>query len=166
MSHVLTDAEAQLTLPIDGLQPTATSLLTTWRGPVIGNQAKLEALLGRPLPAELFEFQPWGHRIVVSRDEPLKRIGSIHVPDTAQLPPARGTVISCGPSVGLGRHDYVGHCPVTPERLIGARVLFGAYAGQSLKIDPRDDEYLTYTVILTENEIWGLVGALPEEPLT
>ena len=161
-SQVLSDMEAQLSLAFD----TPPEWTTTQPAqPLVADQAKLQALLGRELPDALFTFRPWGHRVVITRDEPLRKIGGIHVPETALTPPARGTVVSVGPLVGTGHASFTGYCPYLPQRLLGAKVLFGAYAGQSLRIDPRDDDYLTYTVILTENEIWGLVGDLPEGSL-
>jgi len=177
MSRVLTDEEAERSLspgsPIsveDLKDPEIMARIARWQaypdgGGFVANQAKLEALLGRKLPDELFQFQPWGYRVVVTRDEPLRKIGGIHLPDSSLVPPARGTVVSVGHQVGRNFNAATNICPLPASQLLGATVLFGNYAGQSLKIDPRDDDYLTYNVILTEGEIWGLVGELPKESL-
>jgi len=69
-------------------------------------------------PADGAHWEPLGDGVVVRRDAPLEKVGSIQVPGRAQRPPQTGVVVSVGPGVQ----------EVTP----GDRVLFAFHSGQDL----------------------------------
>ena len=130
--------------------------------PLIANQAKLEKIVGRSLPAEVFNFAPWGHRLVVVRAEPIKEIRGIHLPNEQVL--AQGWVLSVGQDVGLPSPGAVGICPIPRERLLGCNVLFGAYAGLPLKTgDPLESEFESQFTVMCDLDVWGTIGDPPEE---
>lgn len=123
--------------------------------PFILPQADAERIVGHPLPAELFEWAVTGHRILVVTDKPRDRYGPILLPKQSQKRPARGWVISCGELVGRPWHPAGGECvsywplsrPHTtedggtlwspdPASILGARILFPAYAGEPITVDP------------------------------
>lgn len=129
--------------------------------PVIADQKRFERHIGRKLPADLFKFAPWGHKMVVVREVPVRRIGNIHVPEVAVEKLAEGWVLSAGPDVGFG-----GVCPYPRERLIGCNVVFGKYAGDDISVTTADplvdkEEESLYTII-RDSDIWGTVGDPPE----
>ena len=101
-----------------------------------------EDLVGHPLPDQLFEWVPIGHRIHVVVEAPKSKIGEIIVPKSAQKRPARGWVVAAGELVGTRwspSGEATGWWPLSPpSTILGARVIFGAYAGRSLLIDPTD----------------------------
>ena len=125
--------------------------------PYILPRATAEALVGRRLPAELFDWPLLGHRILVALEPPKTRFGSIIVPVQSQKLPARGHVISAGELVGTPWHPASGECTAywplrsaietehgirivpDPSTILGARVLFSAYAGDALLLDPDDE---------------------------
>lgn len=125
--------------------------------PYILDQATAERLTKRRLPRELFNWPPLGHRLYVVLEPPKTRYGLIHVPGQAQKLPARGTVIAVGELVGRrwtpASGECIGYWPLTasvetpdgirqtpaPWTLLGVRVLFSAYAGEALLIDPDEE---------------------------
>lgn len=137
-----------------------------WDGtPLIANQALLEAIVGRPIHPEIFDFAPWGHRIVIVREEPLRiSAGGIHLPHVVQL--AQGWVLSVGHQVGeVSMGGPVGSCPLSRERLLGCKVLFGKYAGEPIKTGDvaKEDDFTADFVLLTDFDIYGTVGEAPKE---
>ncbi len=128
---------------------------------VVGNPEKLEQIVGRPIPREIFEFIPWGRRLVVLREEALRMTGGgLHIPDTAQQPLAQGWVISCGHLVGDAATPAgpCGGAPLLGTELIGRKVLFGKYAGTTLQTgDPLENEWEGQFVLLTDGDLWGEV---------
>jgi chaperonin GroES len=98
------------------------------------------------------EIRPLYDRIIVKRiDQQRQTASGIVIPDTATEKPEQGDVIA----VGTGRLLQDGSVqPLQVTR--GDRVLFGKYAGQTVKID--DQELL----VLKEEDVLGIL----EEPPT
>lgn len=94
-------------------------------------------------------IRPLYDRIIVQRLEEEKQTASgIVIPDTAKEKPEQGEVIAVG-SGRLLQDGTVLPLQVKP----GERVLFGKYAGQTVKIDDR--EYL----VLKEEDVLGVIEA-------
>lgn len=162
MTAPLTPEQAMATL--DGPLPTGEPIDDP--NGYTADRAALEKHTGLVLPEEIFDFEPWGTRIVVAHVPSERRIGMIWVPEVAKQKVAQGWVVSVGARVGKGRYDYVGWCPCPPRELLGAKVVFGQYAGQTLKTGAGDDDYDSGWSILTENECWGAMrSSFPAEPL-
>lgn len=156
--------EEQLTLP--GME--VPSPKADWQPdlPIIGDQADMEKVVGRPLPKGLFDLAPWGHRLVVVREAP-KGFRRITRDDGTEVQleipnpdiPTTGWVVSVGDRVGLGRPDFAGHCPFDRRQLIGKKVLFGQWVGSPLQFDERgENEYESLYTILLDGDVWGTVG--------
>ncbi|MCS6786870.1 MAG: co-chaperone GroES [Thiobacillaceae bacterium] len=76
------------------------------------------------------QIRPLHDRIIVKRLEAERKTASgIVIPDTAAEKPEQGEVIAVGP----GRLDDRGK-RVPMEVKVGDRVLFGKYAGQTVKV--------------------------------
>ena len=85
---------------------------------------------------------PLHDRVVVKRFEEKESIkGGIIIPDSAKEKPQEGEVVA----VGAGKREKGERIPLDVK--VGARVLFGKYSGNDIKID--DEEYM----ILKEDEI-------------
>ena len=94
------------------------------------------------------KFRPLHDRVVVKRiDAEAKTKGGIIIPDTAKEKPSQGEVVAVGPG---GRDETGKLIPI--DLKVGDRVLFGKYAGQTVKID--GDEIL----VMREEDIVGVVG--------
>jgi chaperonin GroES len=93
------------------------------------------------------QIRPLYDRIIVKRLEEEKQTASgIVIPDTAKEKPEQGEVIA----VGHGRLLQDG--TVLPLQVKpGEKVLFGKYAGQTVKLD--DEEFL----VLKEEDILGVI---------
>lgn len=109
----------------------------------LAREASREKETGRPLK----DFQPLNDRLAVERDPPESKIGSIVIPDTAQQKLARGTVVAVGP----GAKDEQG-VRKSMDVELGARVLFGKYAGDDVKIEDRD------VTIIRECDVIGVIA--------
>ncbi len=133
------------------------------RGPILGARSKLEKVVGRELPAVFWEspgFCLWGPRVLVARVEPIRKVGSIEIPDRYQTPLSEGWVLAAGPQVDF-QTEY-GGCPYPPEDLIGRKVLFGKYSGQALKVgDLGEDDFTSLYTIMPAAEIWLDYGPPP-----
>ena len=92
-------------------------------------------------------IRPLYDRIIVKRTEQQKKTPSgIVIPDTAGEKPEQGEVIA----VGSGRlldDGSVRALQVKP----GDRVIFGKYAGQTVKLD--EEEFL----VLKEEDVFGVI---------
>jgi chaperonin GroES len=77
------------------------------------------------------KLRPLHDRVIVKRmEEERKTASGIVIPDTATEKPDQGEVMAVGP----GKRDERG--TVNPlDVKVGNRVLFGKYAGQSVKVD-------------------------------
>lgn len=101
------------------------------------------------------EIRPLYDRIIVKRiDQQRQTASGIVIPDTATEKPEQGDVIA----VGNGRLLHDGS--VWPLQVTkGDRVLFGKYAGQTVKID--DQELL----VLKEEDVLGILETSPTASL-
>lgn len=100
------------------------------------------------------QIRPLYDRIIVKRIDPLRQTASgIVIPDTAAEKPEQGEVIA----VGNGRLLQDG--AVRPLQLQpGERILFGKYAGQTVKLD--DQELL----VLREEDVLGVIEGSTAAP--
>lgn len=95
------------------------------------------------------KFRPLHDKVVIRREEEeTKSAGGIVLPGSAAEKPARGKVIA----VGIGKILENGEVrPLDVKE--GDQVIFGQYAGSTVKLD--GDEYL----IMAESEILAIVTA-------
>ena len=117
---------------------------------------KVEEMIGGPIPQDIWEFQPWGPRILVRQDLPEDKIGSIFVPETAKEPLQSGIVVKVGPGVGeKGNRESSPY--LTQAALVGLPVIFGQWAGKTIYSgeDSRRDPYAGLWVLMHEDDIWG-----------
>lgn len=93
------------------------------------------------------KIRPLHDRVIVKRmEEERKTASGIVIPDTAAEKPDQGEVIAVGP----GKRDDSGKL-IAMELKVGDRVLFGKYAGQTVKV--KGDELL----VMREEDIMGVV---------
>lgn len=94
------------------------------------------------------KIRPLHDRVIVKRlDNERKTASGIVIPETAAEKPDQGEVLAVGP----GKLDDTGkRMPVDVK--VGDRVLFGKYAGQTVKVD--GDELL----VMREEDIMGVVA--------
>ena len=94
-------------------------------------------------------IRPLHDRIVVKRG-PTERTtaGGIVIPDTAGEKPDQGEVVAVGGGKRLENGDIR-----APDVKVGDKVLFGKYAGTTVKI--RDEEVL----VIREEDIMGVLEA-------
>ncbi len=92
-------------------------------------------------------IRPLHDRVVVRRlEEEAKSAGGIVLPDSAKEKPVQGEILAVGP----GKVTDAGeNRPLDVN--VGDKVIFGQYAGNSVKIG--GEEYL----IMSENEIFGVI---------
>ncbi|MFZ5525739.1 MAG: co-chaperone GroES [Pseudomonadota bacterium] len=93
-------------------------------------------------------IRPLHDRLVVKRSEPeLKTASGIVIPDSAGEKPEQGEVLAVGPGKRNDRGDLIA-LSVKP----GDRILFGKYAGQTVKVEGeevlviREDDVLAVLV--------------------
>ena len=92
-------------------------------------------------------IRPLHDRVIVKRlDEEKKTASGIVIPDTAAEKPEQGEVMS----VGKGKLNDAGEL-VPVDVMIGDRVLFGKYSGQTVRV--KGDELL----VMREEDIMGVV---------
>ena len=92
-------------------------------------------------------IRPLHDRVVVSRmEEETKSAGGIYIPDSAAEKPSQGEVVAVGP----GKKMDDGNVQAMGVK-VGDKILFGQYAGSTVKID--GDELL----IMNESEIFGVI---------
>jgi chaperonin GroES len=95
------------------------------------------------------KIRPLHDRVIVKRLEEVRTTASgIVIPDTATEKPDQGEVIAVGP----GKKDDSGKV-VALDVKVGDKVLFGKYAGQTVKVD--GDELL----VMREEDLMGVVEA-------
>ncbi len=91
-------------------------------------------------------IRPLHDRIVVRRtEEEQKTAGGILLPGSAQEKPQQGTVLA----VGNGQITESGVRPL--EVKVGDKVLFGQYAGQTVKVDGEE------LLIMKESDVLGVL---------
>ncbi len=92
-------------------------------------------------------IRPLHDRIIVKRLEAERTTASgIVIPDTAAEKPEQGEVIAVGP----GRRDDAGKL-IPMDVKVGDRVLFGKYAGQTVKIAGEE------LLVLREEDVMGII---------
>jgi chaperonin GroES len=93
------------------------------------------------------KIRPLHDRVIVKRlEEERKTASGIVIPDNAAEKPDQGQVISVGP----GKRDENGK-QVALDVKAGDRVLFGKYAGQTVKVDGEE------LLVMREEDIMGVV---------
>lgn len=93
------------------------------------------------------KIKPLHDRVVVKAEDLETRTpGGIVIPDNAKEKPTTGTVLAAGP----GRYNERGEL-LAMTVPVGARVIFGQYAGQKVKVG---DEEVT---ILREEDVLGII---------
>ena len=92
-------------------------------------------------------LRPLHDRVIVKRlDNERKTASGIVIPDSAAEKPDQGEVLAVGP----GKKTEDGKI-LPPDVKVGDKVLFGKYAGQSVKVD--GDEVL----VIREEEILAVI---------
>ena len=92
-------------------------------------------------------IRPLSDRIVVRRtEEETKSAGGIVIPDSAAEKPQQGEVIAVGPGKKLDNGTVQ-----TVDLKAGDRVLFGQYAGSTVKIEGEE------LLIMNESEVFGVI---------
>jgi co-chaperonin GroES (HSP10) len=103
-----------------------------------------------------------GDRVLVVREDPPSRIGSLHIPETAQRPLSKGWIVSAGEKVGRLYGLQCSHpnrsLPVDgDEDAVGLKVLFGTWTGQAVRVSDTEDPYDTEYLLLDQTDIWGVL---------
>jgi chaperonin GroES len=93
------------------------------------------------------KIRPLHDRVIVKRmEEERKTASGIVIPDTATEKPDQGEVVAVGP----GKRDDSGKL-IAMDLKVGDRVLFGKYAGQSVKVDGNE------LLVMREEDVMGVV---------
>ncbi|MFW6093099.1 MAG: co-chaperone GroES [Pseudomonadota bacterium] len=93
------------------------------------------------------KIRPLHDRVVVRRvEEETKTAGGIVLPESAAEKPSQGEVLAVGPGKTLDNGDVR-----APDVKTGDKVLFGQYAGSTVKIDGEE------LLVLAEGEIFGVL---------
>ena len=94
------------------------------------------------------QIRPLNDRVIVKRLETERMTASgIVLPDSAGEKPDQGEVLAVGP----GKRDEAGKL-IPMDVKVGDRVIFGKYAGQTVKLEGR--EYL----VMREEDIMGVLA--------
>jgi chaperonin GroES len=92
-------------------------------------------------------IRPLHDRVIVKRlDNERKTASGIVIPDNAAEKPDQGEILAVGP----GKRDDSGKL-IAMDVKVGQRVLFGKYAGQSVKIDGEE------VLVMREEDIMGVI---------
>ena len=95
------------------------------------------------------KIRPLHDRVIVKRVEAERTTASgIVLPDSAGEKPDQGEVLAVGP----GKRDDNGK-QVALDVKVGDRVLFGKYAGQTVKVDGQE------VLVMREEDIMGVIQA-------
>jgi chaperonin GroES len=93
------------------------------------------------------KIRPLHDRVIVKRlEEERKTASGIVIPDTAAEKPDQGEVIAVGP----GKRDENGK-HIALDVKVGDKVLFGKYAGQTVKVQGEE------LLVMREEDIMGVV---------
>ncbi|MEO1767901.1 co-chaperone GroES [Thiobacter aerophilum] len=93
------------------------------------------------------KIRPLHDRVIVKRvEEERKTASGIVIPDTAAEKPDQGEVIAVGP----GKRDDAGKL-IPMDVKVGDRVLFGKYAGQTVKVEGEE------LLVMREEDIMGVI---------
>ena len=94
------------------------------------------------------KFRPLHDRVVVKRIEAEeKTAGGIIIPDTAKEKPQQGEILAVGPG---GRDESGKLIPLDVK--VGDRVLFGKYAGQTVKVEGEE------LLVMREEDLMGVIA--------
>lgn len=94
-------------------------------------------------------IRPLHDRVIVKRlEEERKTASGIVIPDTAAEKPDQGEIIAVGP----GKRDDNGKL-IAMDVKIGDKVLFGKYAGQTVKVAGEE------LLVMREEDIMGIIEA-------
>jgi len=94
------------------------------------------------------KIRPLHDRVIVKRlDTERKTASGIVIPDTAAEKPDQGEVVAVGP----GKRDEHGKL-IAVELKVGDHVLFGKYAGQTVKVEGEE------LLVMREEDIMGVVS--------
>ncbi|KKW68648.1 molecular chaperone GroES [Lampropedia cohaerens] len=92
-------------------------------------------------------LRPLHDRVIVKRlENETKTAAGIVIPDNAAEKPDQGEVLAVGP----GKRKDNGE-QIKPDVKVGDRVLFGKYAGQTVKVDGEE------VLVLKEDDILAIV---------
>lgn len=92
-------------------------------------------------------IRPLQDRVVVRRtEEETKSAGGIVIPDSAAEKPSQGEVLAVGPGKKLDNGSVQ-----EVDLKAGDKVLFGQYAGSTVKIDGEE------LLIMSESEVFGVI---------
>lgn len=92
-------------------------------------------------------LRPLHDRVIVKRlGQETKTASGIYIPDNAAEKPDQGEVIAVGP----GKRDDSGKVNVLDVK-VGDRVLFGKYAGQTVKVDGEE------LLVMREEDLMAVV---------
>lgn len=92
-------------------------------------------------------IRPLQDRVVVRRtEEETKSAGGIVIPGSAAEKPSQGEVIAVGPGKKLDNGTVQ-----EVDLKTGDKVIFGQYAGNTVKVDGEE------VLIMSENEIFGVI---------
>ena len=95
------------------------------------------------------KIRPLHDRVIVKRlEEERKTASGIVIPDNAAEKPDQGQILAVGP----GKRDENGK-HIALDVKVGDRVLFGKYAGQTVKVDGEE------LLVMREEDIMGVVEA-------
>ena len=155
----------------------------------MADPTKLEAVCGFPIHPEVFTVKPFGNRLVVVREEvkafsatchacgkrnltvsPSRECAycgkpglvSLEIPSQARDLPSVGWVVSVGPEACLPNPPRT--IPMDGLDLLGCRVLFATYGGNTLGIgEPGETLYEGRYLLIEATQVFGLVGEPPKE---
>ena len=92
-------------------------------------------------------LRPLHDRVIIKRlDQESKTASGIIIPDAAAEKPDQGEVLAAGP----GKRDESGKLNALDVK-VGDRVLFGKYAGQTVKVDNEE------LIVMREDDIMAVV---------
>jgi chaperonin GroES len=92
-------------------------------------------------------LRPLHDRVIIKRlDQESKTASGIIIPDAAAEKPDQGEVLAVGP----GKRDETGKLNALDVK-VGDRVLFGKYAGQTVKVDNEE------LIVMREDDIMAVV---------
>jgi len=95
------------------------------------------------------KIRPLHDRVIVKRVEAERTTASgIVIPDSAGEKPDQGEILA----VGAGKRDDAGKT-IAMDVKVGDRVLFGKYAGQTVKVDGQE------VLVMREEDIMGVLEA-------
>ena len=125
----------------------------------------LHEKIGRELPAEIYQQQITGRRILVAPHPVDEKVGLLWKPRSAtereKLQMGAGWVVSVGPQVGTPAPNIAGSVLCEhPSDLLGKRVLYKAYTGVALQLEKEEDEWGGSLVVMTDCDVLALSEGL------